>query len=183
MTEPASSYTARAGVRNGASQCLAAATIVAALAAAAVWAGGLADETRRALRFGFGGLERSPDEAARIALYNARVAGGTLLCAIVAPHVSLRARRAIFLLLCTVLVCCASAVGVAVGAYGTRLIRAVAVHGPVEFSAFSLAGGAYMQACTQALTRRELAAVAAATGLLLIVAAVLETYVSNGGMR
>jgi hypothetical protein len=183
MTEPALSNAPLAGVRNGAAQCLAAATIVAALAAAAVWAGGLADETRRALRFGFGGLERTPGEAASIALYNARVAGGTLLCAIVAPHVSLRARRAIFLLLCTVLACCASAVGVAIGAYGSRLIRAVAVHGPVEFSAFALAGGAYMQACKQGLSRRELAAITAGTGLLLIVAAVLETYVSNGGTR
>lgn len=171
------------GVWKGAARCLAAATIVAAGAAAAVWFGGLADETRRALRFGFGGLERSPGEAASIALYNARVAGGTLLCAFVAPRVSLRARRAIFLLLCTVLVCCASAIGVAIGAYGTRLVRAVAVHGPVEFSAFALAGGAYMQACKQALTGRELAAVTAGTGLLLIVAAALETYVSTGVMR
>lgn len=171
------------GVRKGASQCLAAAAIVAALAAAAVWAGGLADETRRALRFGFGGLERSPGEAASIALYNARVAGGTLLCAFVAPRVSLRARRAIFLLLCAVLVCCASAVGVAIGAYGTRLIGAVAVHGPVEFSAFALAGGGYLQACKQALTAHELATVAAATSVLLVVAAVLETYVLIGGTQ
>ena len=57
----------------------------------------------------------------------------------------------------------AAAVGIAIGAYGTRAVTATAAHLPVEFGALSLAGGAYMQACKQPLSARELAAAAAAT--------------------
>jgi hypothetical protein len=135
------------------------------------------------LRFGFGGVKRSPGAAARIALDNGRVASGTLLCAALAPRLTVLAQRLVFLVLTTVLAASAAGVGIAVGAYGTRVISAVAVHLPVEFSALSLAGGAYMQACKQALSARELAAVATAAGLLLVVAAALETYVSIAGIR
>ena len=183
MSQPAPATDVHAGIRTGAALCLAVVMIVAVVVAAGVRVTGLAEETRGALGFGFGGVERSPGEAASIALFNARLAAATLLCAVIAPHVTLPTRRAIFLLLCTVLMCCASALGIATGAYGTRFVRAVAIHGPVEFSAFALAGGAYMQACKQALTGRAVAAVAAATGLLLVVAAALETYVSIGGSR
>lgn len=171
---------ATAGVRAGTLLCLAASATVIVLAAVAVMAAGLGEETRRMLGFGFGGVDRSPAEAARIAMQNGRVAGGTLLCAVLAPHVSVRVRRLVFLVLITVLAASASSVGIAVGAYGTRVISA---HLPIEFSALSLAGGAYMQACKQALSGRELAAIATATGLLLVVAAVLETYVSIGGTQ
>ena len=172
-----------AGVRSATLLCLVAATTVIVLAAITVIAAGLGDETRRMLGFGFGGVERSPEEAARIAMQNGRVAGGTLLCAALAPRVSVRARRLVFLVLTTVLAASGASVGIAVGAYGTRAMSAVAAHLPVEFSALSLAGGAYMQACKQALSGREFAVVATATGFLLVVAAVLETYVSIGGAQ
>lgn len=171
------------GIRAGAALCLAAALTVTVLAATAVWLTGLAEETRAVLRFGFGGVERSLGEALRIALHNARVGAGTLLCALIAPHLGIHARRLVLLLLATVLTCSAAAVGTAIGAYGTRAISAIAVHLPVEFSALSLPGGAYMQACRQALTARELAAVGGVTGMLLAAAAALETYVSIGGTR
>lgn len=174
---------AGAGIPAGTALCFTAAMAVIVFAAMAVCVTGLADETRRTLRFGFAGVERSPVEVARIALHNARVAGGILLCAAVAPRLGMRAQRLIALLLATILSCSASAVGVAIGAYGTRVISAIAIHLPVEFGAVSLAGGAYVQACKQALTGRELAVVAAATGLLLLVAASLETYASIGGTR
>jgi hypothetical protein len=172
-----------AGIATGATLCLASAMTVVAIATVVVMLSGLADETRATLRFGFGGVEHSPAEVGRIALYNARVAGGTLLCAVVAPRVEMRVRRLLFVLLATVLTCSAAAVGVAIGAYGDRAIAAIAVHLPVEFSALSVAGGAYMQACKQALHARELAATGATTGLLLVVAAALETYVSIGGTQ
>lgn len=180
VSRPASAI---AGVRAGTLLCLAAATTVIVLAAIVVIVAGLGDETRRMLGFGFGGVDRSPSEAARIATQNGRVAGGTLLCAALAPRVSVRARRLVFLVLTTVLAASATSVGVAIGAYGTRVISAIAVHLPVEFSALSLAGGAYMQACKQALSVREFAVVATGTGALLVVAAALETYVSMGGAR
>jgi hypothetical protein len=171
------------GIRVGTCLCLAAATTVIALAAITVTAAGLAEETRRMLGFGFGGVDPSPAEAARIALHNGRVAGGTLLCAALAPRLTLRTQRLVFLVLTTVLVASAAGVGIAIGAYGTRVVSAIAIHLPVEFSALSLAGGAYMQACKQALSARELSAVTTATGLLLAAAAALETYVSIGGTR
>ena len=184
MTEAAPRrVTVAAGIATGAALCLASATTVIAIAAGVVMLTGLADETRGALRFGFGGVEHSWAEVARIALSNARVAGGTLLCATVAPHVGMRVRRLVFVLLATVLTCSAAAVGVAVGAYGHRAVGAIALHLPVEFGALSLAGGAYMQACKQALNARELVAAGATTGLLLVVAATLETYVAIGGTR
>lgn len=176
-------FTVVAGIATGAALCLASAMTIVAIAALVVMFTGLADETRGTLRFGFGGLEHSPAEVARIALYNARVAGGTLLCAAVTPRVGMRVRRLVFVLLATVLTCSAAAVGIAIGAYGDRAISAIAVHLPVEFSALSLAGGAYMQACRQALDARDLVVAGAATGLLLVVAATLETYVSIGGTQ
>ena len=172
-----------AGIAAGAVLFAAAAMTVVVLASAAVSLAGLADDTRKMLRFGFGGVEQSPSEVARLAIHNARFAGGTLLCAGLAPRLTKRARRAVDLLLGGLLTFNAAAVGIAIGAYGTRTITATATHMPVEFAALSLAGGAYMQACKQPLSARELAAAATTTGLLLIAAAALETYVSTGGAR
>ena len=86
-------------------------------------------------------------------------------------------------LLVALLVLNAGRVGLAIGAYGTRAIRATAAHLPLELAAMSLAGGAYMQACRQPLTARALAVVAAASALLLVAAATLETYASPGAPR
>lgn len=170
-------------IMAGAALCLATATTVAAFAAATVTLSGLSGEMRRTLRFGFAGVEHSPAEMARITLNNARVAGGTLLCAVIAPKLGSRARRHVFVVLASVLTCSAAAVGTAVGAYGIRAIAALALHLPVEFTALSLAGGTYMHACKRALNTRELAATAAVVGVLLIVAATLETYMSIGAAR
>jgi hypothetical protein len=156
--------------------CLSAAMILIVIAAAAVALTGLADDARRMLGFDFRGVERSPSEAARIALHNARIAGGTLLCAAIVPLLNARARQAVDRVLATLLAISAIAVGITVGAYGTRAVAALMAHLPVEFAALSLTGGAYLQACQQALRVRELAATAAATAALLIVAAAIETY-------
>lgn len=171
------------GIAAGAIRCATAAVTVLVLASAAVPLAGLADEARKTLRFGFGGVEQSPSEVARLAIHNARFAGGTLLCAGLAPRLTKHARRAVDLLLGGLLTFNAAAVGIAIGAYGTRTITATAIHLPVEFAALSLAGGAYMQACKQPLSARELAAVAAATALLLVAAAALETYASIGARQ
>ena len=50
------------------------------------------------------------------------------------------ARRIVFLILTTVLASSAVGVGIAVGAYGTRVMSAVAIHLPVEFAALSPGG-------------------------------------------
>jgi hypothetical protein len=77
----------------------------------------------------------------------------------------------------------AGAVGAAYGAYGGRAITATVPHLPIEFAGLSLAGGAYLHARIHAIRTPELAAVALACGLLLVAAAVLETYVFLGGTR
>jgi hypothetical protein len=156
--------------------CLTAAMILVVIAAAAVALTGLASDARRMLGFDFAGVEPAPSEAARIALHNARIAGGTLLCAAIVPLLNARARQAVDCVLATLLGISAIAVGITVGAYGTRAMGALVAHLPLEFAALSLTGGAYLQACQQALRARELAATAAATAALLIAAAVLETY-------
>ncbi len=156
--------------------CLTAAMTLIVIAAGAVALTGLADDARRMLGFAFHGVERSPSGAAQIALHNARIAGGTLLCAAVVPWLAARARQAVDSVLATLLAISAIAVGITVGAYGARAVAALAAHVPLEFAALSLTGGAYLHACQQTLRARELAATAAATAALLIAAATLETY-------
>ena len=183
MTHAPSTTSLVPGIARGSVRCALAAVSVVVVAAAIVSLAGLADDTRRMLRFGFGGVYQSPVEAACIAAQNARFAAGTLVCAGLAPRLKPRGRRLVDVLLATLLAFNAGAVGIAIGAYGTRAISATALHLPVEFSALSLAGGAYMQACKQPLSARALTGVAMASGLLLVVAATVETYASIGGAR
>ena len=77
----------------------------------------------------------------------------------------------------------AGLLGVALGAYGSRVAAAIALHLPLEFAALSLAGGAYMQASKQPLGTRALACIAALCALLLSAAATLETYRPPGRLR
>jgi len=169
------------GIGTSATLCLAAATASTFFAAALVCVAGLDDEARATLRFGFAGLDSSVGETAGVAAHNGRIAGGTLVCAAIAPRLSPRVRRLVYCMLAAVLTCSACAVGVAIGAYGSRAIAAVVAHLPVEFGALSVAGGAYMQACKQALTTRELVAITSATALLIVLAAWLETHASLAG--
>lgn len=170
-------------ITAGAIVCLSAAMTLLVIAAAAVGLTGLADDARRMLGFDFAGIEPARSEAARIALHNARIAGGTLLCAAIVPLLKVRARQAVERVLATLLAISAIAAGITVGAYGTRAVAALIAHLPLEFAALSLTGGAYRQACHQALRPRELAATAAASAALLIVAATLETYAPIGPAR
>jgi len=107
------------GIAAGAVLCATAAMTVVVLASAAVSLAGLADDTRKMLRFGFGGVEQSPTEVARLAIHNARFAGGTLLCAGLAPRLTKHARRAVDLLLGGLLTFNAAAVGIAMEGAGT----------------------------------------------------------------
>jgi hypothetical protein len=77
----------------------------------------------------------------------------------------------------------ATTTGVALAAYGTRLLKAVAAHAAVELAAFAVVGGAYLSARHRSLAGRQVVAAAAASSLLLAAAAVLETYVQIGGGR
>jgi hypothetical protein len=165
-----------------AAACAAAAALVAALSATVIAVSGLADDVRRTLRFGFGGLDRTPAEVLGIAAHNARFAAGPLLCAMIAPRLPRCARAIVGLMLGSVLALNAVAVGVALGAYGPRVAAAIALHLPVEFAALAVAGGAYLSTSRRPLGPVELVYVAVLCVLLLVVAAALETYLPLGGI-
>lgn len=169
-----------AEITRCAALCAAVASAVTVVAATAVALTGVADETRAILGLSFAGVDRSPAQAAAIALHNARIATAILLCACLAPRLLTRVRGLVDVVLVALLALNATTVGLAFGAYGMRAIRATALHLPLELAALSLAGGAYMQACKRPLTLRATIAIAAASALLLIAAAALETYTPPG---
>ena len=160
--------------------CGALALAVAVLAGAAIVLTGLADDARVVLGFRFGELARSPTVALAITLQNVKLAAGTLACAAAAPRLTPGVRVLVGLWLAALLVLNAGVVGVAFGAYGTRLLGATALHLSVEFVALSLAGGAYLAAVREPLGVRRLSAVGLACLLLLVLAAALETYARVG---
>jgi hypothetical protein len=172
-----------ASVRNHAVVLVMTAGSVVAATALAVVVSGHSDDARQALGFAFGGVDHSIAQAFSIAIHNAKLAGATLACGVLAPRLPVAARVPIDLLFALLLVVNAAAVGVAFGAYGGRAISATAPHLPVEFAGLSLAGGAYLHACKRPLSPRAIAVVAAGCALLLSGAAALETYVSLGGTR
>lgn len=167
-----------AGIGISAAMCAAAAIFVGAVAALATVLAGLGESTRGVLRFGFAGVRQAPSEVASIAIHNGRFVVGTLVCAALAPRVARWVRLGMTALLATLLVFNAGAVGVALGAYGMRVLT---VHMALELGALSLAGGAYVQAARRPLPITSVVVVAAVSALLLAAAAMLETYVSFGG--
>jgi hypothetical protein len=177
---PRTSPSRAADIARSAVVCGALALAVAVLTGAAIVLTGLADDSRGVLGFRFGELARSPTVALAIALQNLKLAAGTLACAAAAPRLPPGVRVLVGLWLAALLVLNAGVVGVAFGAYGTRLVGATALHLSVEFVALSLAGGAYLAAVREPLDARQLAAVGMACLLLLAVAAVLETYTRLG---
>ncbi|MBJ7329169.1 MAG: hypothetical protein JHC95_04675 [Solirubrobacteraceae bacterium] len=142
---------------------------------------GLGPEARRTLALEFAGLPRTRSEAICIATHNGAIAAAPLLAAAAVAHVGPRGRRAIVVALWTLLVVNSVAVGIVVGAYGRRALTALAPHGPLELLAFSVAGGACMQACRQRVGIAALVGVATFTMLTLAAAAVLEVYVPTQG--
>ncbi len=149
--------------------------------AAAVLATGRSEDARSLLGFDFGGVNRSLGDAITIGAHNTALAGGVLACATALPR--LPRRLAVDVLLATILTLNAAAIGFAIGAYRANAIAALAPHAPLELAAFSLAGGAYMQARKQAITARSLTLIGATCAVLLAAGAFLETYVRLGGSR
>jgi putative Mn2+ efflux pump MntP len=94
-----------------------------------------------------------------------------------------RLRRPLDVTLALVLLLNTTAVGIALGAYGSRLLASVALHGPLELAAFSLAGGAYLAARAGELGAGRLAIAAGLAVVLVAAGAVAETYVQIGAAR
>ena len=147
---------------------------------------------RRWLAFPFSGIPARPSTAAIIFSHNIRALAaicGLLLIAQSAPlegsaagtepgptHRTLRWLGEA--LLGAAVAANLIVIGASFGAYGTRMLRAVLPHGPVELAAYSLALALYLQGRTRALPARHMLAVVGLSVLILALAAVLETYVN-----
>lgn len=149
-------------------------------AALMVWAFGASAHVRHRLGFRFDPPAGRAGEAVQIAATNLRLVAASLLAAVVVRRLH-ELRRPLDVTLAAVLALNTGALGLALGAYGSRLVEAVALHAPLELAALALASGAYMTACAGDLTVAALAAVAVVAAALVAGAAVAETYVQIGG--
>ena len=146
-----------------------------------------AGPVRSWLGFPFTGVPATVVEAARIFANNATAMFGLFGLLLIAqlaerrPHGPARAQRWIQtggeLLLAGAIAANLVVVGAALGAYGTRMVRAVLPHGPVELAAFAVAIALYLQGRQRALPVRQLLLTAAASVGLLAAAALLEALV------
>ena len=157
---------------------LTAASLVAAIAgvAATVRLAGATSAARSALAFEFSCPPARPGDALAVAAGNLRLVGAVLLAA---RLVALRPeiRPALDIVIGALAAVNATTAGVALAAYGARLLRVVAAHAPLELAGFAVAGGAYLSARRRELDGHQLMTAAAASSLLLAAAAVVETYV------
>ena len=137
---------------------------------------------RSSLAFEFSRPPATLGEALAVAAGNVRLAGAILLAAVVAwlqPPI----RPALDVVVGALAGLNATTAGVALAAYGTRLLKAVAAHATLELAAFAVAGGVYFSARRCPLDGRQLMGAAASSSLLLAAAAVVETYVQIGASR
>jgi hypothetical protein len=152
------------------------------VAAMLVRAFGADVDARELLGFHFDPPARQPAEALRIGATNLRFVTAALVAAwAVTSRPRLRVPFDITLAL--VLALNVGAVGLALGAYGTRALHAVAAHGPFELAAFSLAGGAYLAARAGELSSHELIQAAVVALALAALGAAVEAYVQLGDAR
>jgi hypothetical protein len=137
---------------------------------------------RELLGFRFDPPARQPGEALRVAATNLRlVAAGLVAAWAVTSRPRLRLPFDITLAL--LLALNVGAVGLAVGAYGTRAVHAVALHGPLELAAFALAGGAYLAAREGQLPSHDLIQAVVLVLALVALGAAVEAYVQLGDTR
>ena len=172
-----------AGIATRSALCASAAAAIATATALAITACGLSGDARKTLQLEFAGVPRSASTAVEIAVHNTRLAAGALACAAVVPRLGRRTRRALTACLAALLALNATTFGVAIGAYGMRVLAVTRLHLPLELAGLSLAGGAYLQATCERLRHRALMLVAAICVSLLGAAAALETYVPTGASR
>jgi hypothetical protein len=147
-----------------------------------VAAAGAGDRARELLGLRFAGPSGRPADALQVATTNLRLAG-TALVAAWAVRGRPQLRRPLDVTLAVVGALNAVTMGVALGAYGDRVLGAVALHAPLELGAFAVAGGAYLAGRDGGLSPGALAAAAAAAVGLIAVGAVLEIYAQFGGDR
>jgi hypothetical protein len=136
-------------------------------------------QARRLLGFDFDPPARRPGQTIEIAATNLRLVAAALLAALVVrgrPQL----RRPLDATLAALLALNTATLGVALGAYGPRLVGALAPHAPLELAAFSLGGGVYLAARGAHISTGALIAVAAVAVTLVAAGAIVETYVRIG---
>ena len=163
---------------------LVAATLVVALLVAAT-APGVA---RRLLAFPFTGVPARPGVAIAIFAHNLRELGAImgLLFVAQAPYVGGEllgrwhrwVRCGAELVLAAGVAANVIVVGVAVGAYRLRMVRAILPHGPFELAAYALAIALYLQGRHQPLRARHAFTVTGVSIAILALAAALEAFVN-----
>lgn len=142
---------------------------------------------RRWLDYPFTGVPATAREAAAIFAHNARALLGLFGLLLIAQsaarnpgrpsRVQLALRAIAEVILSGVLAANVFVVGAALGAYGTRMVRAMLPHGPVELAAFAVAIALYLQGRTRPLPARQLLVAGAGSAGLLAGAALLEALV------
>jgi hypothetical protein len=147
----------------------------------------LAAAARHWLAFPFSGIPARPAIAASIFLHNLRalaavwglllIARSALWNADVPGRLFRTLRLSGEVLLGAAVAANVIVVGASLGAYGTRMLRAILPHGPFEVAAYSLAIALYLQG-RRALPLRLVLPVTALSVAALALAAVLETYVN-----
>jgi hypothetical protein len=160
---------------------LAALALIAATALL-VAAAGAGDGARELLGLRFAGPSGRPADALQVATTNLRLAA-TALIAAWAVRGRPQLRRPLDVTLAVVGALNAATMGIALGAYGDRLLGSIALHAPLELGAFAVAGGAYLAGRDGWLPAGALATAAAAAIGLIAVGAVLEIYAQIGADR
>lgn len=140
---------------------------------------GASGQVQRLLGFAFDAPPREPRAAVDVAVGNLRlVAAGFVAALTIGLRPQLRPPLDVTLAAVTALN--AAALGIASGAYGPQLLEALALHAPLELGAFAVAGGTYLAARQGAVTATAFTVAALAAVVLMLTAAVLETYVQIG---
>ncbi len=181
------SFTAPSTARIARSTLLIGLLAVGAVCLVAVVVGATMPGTVRGwLHYPFAGLPARPSAAVEILVHNLRAVGGVFGLLLITqaacrrPGGPSRTQR-VLLAVGEIVVAVAVAenivtIGAAVGAYGHRMIAAMLPHGPVEVTAYALALASYWHARRQPLPARETLTLAVCCGLLLAIAAALETF-------
>jgi hypothetical protein len=161
--------------------CIAASMISVAAAVAAATRPLAAAPIRAWLRFPFGGVKPQLGEVAAILVNNLRLLGALFAATIVA-QLAVRTRGTGLRALAwtcdaVVVLACANhafLVGATIGGYGSRGIRALLPHGPIELAGYSLALSLYVAARRERLARPRALAIGGLSVVVLVIAAVLE---------
>lgn len=137
---------------------------------------GAAATARSALNFPLQPAPPSLNEAAQIALTNARVAGAIIVCAYAVARCP-AARRLLDPLLVAVVVTNAALVGIALGAYGRAALPWL-IHLPLEWTALAMALTRYLSARRDSVSLIVLGRTGAIVAVVVAVAATMEVVLT-----